>query len=127
MVTTTDRCPRDGSRMYNRDDQEPKCLVCGHVDYAAPPARKSRPAHLRGDVRVLRYRGPARGLRDMTMRVRAYSPNSAVLYRAACPFCGETLEQTSSWLEDDSHHTRYRCGQRHHIEIGFQGADEWWS
>ena len=127
MITT---CPRDGSRLDTNRSEYPSCLHCGYEDYSRSPPRRYRPISRR-DVRTLRYRGPHRAMRELTVEISLLEPgNTKILYRTVCPFpdCGEALaEKETSFSRQDVRLTRYKCKMGHAVYLGFNGLDEWWS
>ena len=124
-------CPRCGEQL--RMGMEPYCRQCGYADYdyTVPVVRKERSVLSSGTALVLRYSGKSPALADMLCkveRVRKPSPSASpefgqylsgrTVWEPECPFCGQTMWQTSlSGKRRNNSEERYCCSDDHRVSL----------
>ena len=123
-------CPRCQTHLTINYD-EPECLQCGYVDYSytpVSPIRAIRNIFSAGTQYILRYVGEFPSLSGRLTHVQLQRLRNRVVYGVECPFCGNTMDQSSlSGKRRELREERYKCEQGHRVSLapGKDGALGW--
>jgi len=118
--STEGTCPR-GCGVILVGDEEPKCPLCGYVDYFRVRTR-TRPLNVvsSGTRFVVRYLGSLPTMKNLTVQVRVVAPaREYPRYVLNCPFqdCGEKMLRAGDLLY-------WRCRQSHRVRLVTNGRLE---
>lgn len=112
-------CPRcDASMIITYD--EPKCVICGHVDYGYTPPTQIASKSPMGKATESRFRyiGDSKNLSETLVYARLKRVRNRVIYDVTCPFCEASMEQSSlSGKRREQREERYRCPVEHRVSL----------
>ena len=123
-------CPRCQAKLRINYD-EPECLQCGYVDYAyvpAVPKQVKKSIISTGTQHILRYVGDFPSLTETLTHVQLQRLRNRVVYGVVCPFCGNSMDQSSlSGKRREVREERYKCIQGHRVSLmpGKDGSLGW--
>ena len=112
-------CPRCQTKLIIGYD-EPECSTCGYVDYEyEPPANHNNKSILSSATKfILRYIGDFENLSNTTANVKVIRIKNRVVYSVECPFCLNTMEQSSlSGKRAEIREQRYKCEKGHRVSL----------
>jgi hypothetical protein len=101
---------------------EPQCLTCGYADYTHTRdilPRWSRTSIVSTATRyVIRYVGDSPGLGDVLTHVRLVRRRYRVVYAVNCPFCKQSMEESSlSGKRPEAREQRFKCTDGHRVSL----------
>ena len=123
-------CPRCRAKLRINYD-EPECLQCGYVDYTyipVAPKRNKKNLISAGTQYILRYVGEFPSLAETLTHVQLQRLRNRVVYGVICPFCGNSMDQSSlSGKRREVREERYKCEQGHRVSLtpGKDGSLGW--
>ncbi len=124
-------CPRCQAKLRINYD-EPECLQCGYVDYSYVPAPSNKQTKKSiistGTQHILRYVGEFPSLTETLTHVQLQRLRNRVVYGVDCPFCGNSMDQSSlSGKRREVREERYKCSQGHRVSLtpGKDGSLGW--
>jgi Zn ribbon nucleic-acid-binding protein len=121
-------CPKCTARLtVNYDESE--CLNCGYVDHQyIGLVKKSKNTHSvigTGTRFIIRYIGDFETLHDTVTHVKVYRVRNRVTYGVRCPFCGDSMNQSSlSGRKKEIREERYKCVSGHRISLAPNGKGD---
>ncbi len=115
-------CPRCSSKMMRTYDEETKCVLCGFVDYSntenLSPPTSSKNIISSGTKYILRYGGDSKSLLNTLAYIKAVRIRNRVIYHVICPFCENSMEQSSISIRRKAYkEDRYKCPQGHQVSV----------
>ena len=113
-------CPRCEA-MLQISYEEPECLQCGYVDYSwspDPTIKKKKSIVSTGTHYILRYVGDFKTLSNVLTHVKLRRERNRVVFGVACPFCNQSMEQSSlSGKRREVREERYKCVEGHRVSL----------
>ena len=113
-------CPRCATRMVTGYD-EPQCLSCGYADYEYTVEMKPRAGRSiisTATKFILRYVGDFPTLKETIAHVRLVRLRHRVVYGVSCPFCNNTMDQSSlSGKRPEVREQRFKCDEGHRVSL----------
>jgi len=116
------KCPRCSSKMLQAYDEECRCVLCGFVDYSKTETTSTtsptRNIISSGTKYILRYFGDSKSLMNTLAYVKAVRLRNRVIYHVICPFCENSMEQSSISIRRKAYkEDRYKCPQGHQVSV----------
>ena len=111
-------CPRCSAHLQ-LSYYEPECLQCGYVDYTYSPTNGAKKSLISSGTRyVLRYVGEFSALSKTVTHIKLHRVRNRVEYWVNCPFCDNSMEQTSlSGKRREVREERYKCTEGHRVSL----------
>ena len=122
-------CVRCGMRLFVNYDEK-QCPTCGYTDYSMTvEVSRGRKTLLSTATRhVFRYAGDSPALRETLTHATLVRIRNRVGYKVSCPFCNETMEESSlSGKRPEAREQRYKCSLGHRVSLipGKNGMTGW--